>query len=299
MLRVSGSMEAIRFRVITEADFNEMLSAIAPERTWDDFTRTGDVDFSHDLPGVARYRVNLFRQQRGAGAVFRIIPSKIMSVSQLGLPDAVRRVAQLKSGLVLVTGPTGSGKSTTLAAIIDLINEKHSYHIITIEDPIEFVHPNKKCLVHHPERDSHRGAATAVISLGNVWDWAQERSARIVQVPYLSVKDITGGLPRVVELFEARHPREKAVITEVDGTVHHGPVVKGMRRVIVETEEGTRHEYLVPRSVHVNVQEGERIKAGDPLIDGPIDPHDVLSVLGIKELQKYLVDKIQEVYRSQ
>jgi DNA-directed RNA polymerase subunit beta' len=112
-------------------------------------------------------------------------------------------------------------------------------------------------------------------------------------------KDITGGLPRVVELFEARHPRDKAVITEVDGMVHHGPVVKGMRRVIVETDEGTRHEYSVPRSVHVNVQEGERVRAGDPLIDGPIDPHDVLSVLGIKELQRYLVDKIQEVYRSQ
>jgi DNA-directed RNA polymerase subunit beta' len=112
-------------------------------------------------------------------------------------------------------------------------------------------------------------------------------------------KDITGGLPRVVELFEARHPRDKAVITEVDGTVHHGPVVKGMRRIIIETEEGTRHEYSVPRSVHVNVQEGERVRAGDPLIDGPIDPHDVLAVLGIRELQRYLVDKIQEVYRSQ
>jgi DNA-directed RNA polymerase subunit beta' len=112
-------------------------------------------------------------------------------------------------------------------------------------------------------------------------------------------KDITGGLPRVVELFEARHPREKAVITEVDGTIHHGSVVKGMRRVIVETDEGTRHEYSVPRSTHVNVQEGERVRAGDPLIDGPIDPHDVLSVLGVKELQRYLVDKIQEVYRSQ
>src|SRR6476619_1105785 len=112
-------------------------------------------------------------------------------------------------------------------------------------------------------------------------------------------KDITGGLPRVVELFEARHPREKAVITEVDGTIHHGPVVKGMRRVIVETDEGTRHEYSVPRSVHVNVQEGERVRAGDPLIDGAIDPHDVLAVLGVKGLQRYLVDKIQEVYRSQ
>jgi DNA-directed RNA polymerase subunit beta' len=112
-------------------------------------------------------------------------------------------------------------------------------------------------------------------------------------------KDITGGLPRVVELFEARHPREKAIITDVDGIIHHGSVVKGMRKVFVETDEGTRHEYSVPRHVHVNVQEGERVRAGDPLIDGSIDPHDVLAVLGVKELQRYLVDKIQEVYRSQ
>src|SRR5688572_28801451 len=149
MLRASGAMEPIRFRVITEADFTEMMQAVAPSRIWSDYTRTGDVDFSYEIPGMARYRVNLFQQQRGSGAVFRIIPSKIMTVDQLGLPEAVRRVANLESGLVLVTGPTGSGKSTTLAAIIDLINETQGLHIITIEDPIEFVHPNKKCLIHH------------------------------------------------------------------------------------------------------------------------------------------------------
>src|SRR6185369_8365066 len=114
--------------------------------------------------------------------------------------------------------------------------------------------------------------------------------------------DILAKIPRSTTKTKdstGRLPRDKAIITEVDGMVHHGPVVKGMRRVIVETEEGTRHEYSVPRSVHVNVQEGEHVRAGDPLIDGPIDPHDVLAVLGIKELQRYLVDKIQEVYRSQ
>ncbi|MFN2238518.1 MAG: DNA-directed RNA polymerase subunit beta' [Thermoanaerobaculia bacterium] len=123
----------------------------------------------------------------------------------------------------------------------------------------------------------------------------------IAKIPRATTKtkDITGGLPRIVELFEARHPREKAVITEVDGTAHHGPVVKGMRKIVVETDEGGRYEYSVPRYTHVNVQEGERVRAGDPLIDGPIDPHDVLSVLGVRELQRYLVDKIQEVYRSQ
>jgi DNA-directed RNA polymerase subunit beta' len=123
----------------------------------------------------------------------------------------------------------------------------------------------------------------------------------IAKIPRATTKtkDITGGLPRIVELFEARHPREKAVISEVDGTAHHGPVVKGMRKIVVETDEGGRYEYSVPRYTHVNVQEGERVRAGDPLIDGPIDPHDVLSVLGVRELQRYLVDKIQEVYRSQ
>ncbi|MGK2859526.1 MAG: DNA-directed RNA polymerase subunit beta' [Thermoanaerobaculia bacterium] len=115
----------------------------------------------------------------------------------------------------------------------------------------------------------------------------------------MKTKDITGGLPRVVELFEARHPRDKAIITEVDGRVKHGPLVKGMRKIYVEMENGEKKEYSVPRNTHVNVQEGEIVRAGDPLVDGPIDPHDVLSVLGVKDLQRYLVDKIQEVYRSQ
>jgi DNA-directed RNA polymerase subunit beta' len=112
-------------------------------------------------------------------------------------------------------------------------------------------------------------------------------------------KDITGGLPRIVELFEARRPKDAAVITEIDGTVSHGPVAKGMRKVIITGDDGEIREYLIPRYTHVNVQESERVKAGDPLIDGPINPHDILAILGEKEMQRYLVDKIQEVYRSQ
>ena len=112
-------------------------------------------------------------------------------------------------------------------------------------------------------------------------------------------KDITGGLPRIVELFEARRPKDAAVITEIDGAVSHGPITKGMRKVIITGDDGEMREYLIPRYTHVNVQESERVRAGDPLIDGPINPHDVLAILGEKELQRYLVDKIQEVYRSQ
>ena len=114
-------------------------------------------------------------------------------------------------------------------------------------------------------------------------------------------KDITGGLPRVVELFEARKPRETAVITEIDGVVKTGSIVKGMRRVIVvPDEEGAEpREYSLPRGVHVNVQDGDRVHAGEPLMDGPSNPHDILSVLGEKALQSYLVNEIQEVYRLQ
>ncbi|MFA6957213.1 MAG: type IV pilus twitching motility protein PilT [Thermoanaerobaculia bacterium] len=155
MLRISGSIETIRYRTLSEADFVDLLKPVTPQRLWDEWSKGGDADYSYEIPGVARYRVNLFRQQRGAGAVFRIIPSKIMTIEQLNLPQQVRRIAQLRSGLVLVTGPTGSGKSTTLAAIIDLINETRDLHIITIEDPIEFVHPNKRCLVHQREIGSH------------------------------------------------------------------------------------------------------------------------------------------------
>jgi DNA-directed RNA polymerase subunit beta' len=114
-------------------------------------------------------------------------------------------------------------------------------------------------------------------------------------------KDITGGLPRVVELFEARKPRETAVISEIDGIVKHGPVVKGQRKIVIVPDEpgAEPREYALPRGVHVNVQEGERVRAGEPLMDGPSNPHDILNVLGEKELQKYLVNEIQEVYRLQ
>ncbi|MEJ2085707.1 MAG: DNA-directed RNA polymerase subunit beta', partial [Acidobacteriota bacterium] len=123
----------------------------------------------------------------------------------------------------------------------------------------------------------------------------------LVKIPRetTKTKDITGGLPRVVELFEARSPKEPAIISEIDGTVHLGDIQKGMRKVVVKSDSGDVREYQVPRSVHINVQDGERIRAGEALIDGPINPHDILQVLGENELQRYLVDKIQEVYRSQ
>lgn len=123
----------------------------------------------------------------------------------------------------------------------------------------------------------------------------------LAKIPRASAKtkDITGGLPRVVELFEARKPKEPAVITEIDGVVHIGEVKRGYRRLSVENENGIQQEYKIPRGTHINVREGERVKAGEPLIDGPINPHDILDVKGIEELQDYLVNEVQEVYRLQ
>src|SRR5207244_12007704 len=111
--------------------------------------------------------------------------------------------------------------------------------------------------------------------------------------------NITGGLPLLVELIEARKPHETAVISEIDGVVKFGEVSKGQRKMYVVADNGTEKEYSVPRGVHINVQEGERVKAGEPLMDGPLNPHDILAVLGEKDLPAYLVNEIQEVYRLQ
>jgi len=112
-------------------------------------------------------------------------------------------------------------------------------------------------------------------------------------------KDITGGLPRVVELFEARKPKEQATISEIDGILHFGEISRGMRKLLVRNENGDEREYSIPRGTHINVREGDRVKAGEPLMDGPSNPHDILQVLGAKEVQKYLVDEVQQVYRLQ
>ncbi len=215
MLRISGSMEPIRYRTLLETDFVDMVEAITPARLWNEFITTGDADYSYEIPGVARYRVNLFRQQRGSGAVFRIIPSKIMTIEQLGLPDQVRRLAAIPSGLVLVTGPTGSGKSTTLAAIIDLINETRNLHVITIEDPIEFVHPNKKCLVHQRE-------------IGNqAKSFAEALKAAGREDPDLV---LVGEMRDLETITMALSAAEKGTI--VFGTLHTNNAAKTMDRII-------------------------------------------------------------------
>jgi len=154
-LRIHGDIERVKYKVLNNDDLRAMLYEIAAEDKIKTFEETGDVDFGYEIPGLARYRANFFMQKNGVGAVFREIPSTIMTCDQLGLPPVMAKLASLPRGLVIVTGPTGSGKSTTLAAIIDEANRTRSDHIITIEDPIEFVHSSRGCLVNQREVGLH------------------------------------------------------------------------------------------------------------------------------------------------
>ena len=162
-LRIRGDMERIKYKVLENDELKAMLYEIAPEHKVKMFEETGDVDFGYEIPGIARYRANFFMQKYGVAAVFRQIPEHIMSAEELGLPTVVSKLATLPRGLVLVTGPTGSGKSTTLAAIIDVANRNRKDHIITVEDPIEFVHESKGCIINHREVGLHTKSFSAAL----------------------------------------------------------------------------------------------------------------------------------------
>jgi twitching motility protein PilT len=163
VLRITGDLERVKYKVLDDDTLRAMLYEIAPEDKVKVFEETGDVDFGYEIPGLARYRANFFQQKYGVGAVFRQIPSKILTAEQLGLPPVIAKLANLPRGLVLVTGPTGSGKSTTLAAIIDQANRTRKDHILTIEDPIEFVHQSRGCVVNHREVGLHTRSFSAAL----------------------------------------------------------------------------------------------------------------------------------------
>lgn len=162
-LRIRGDIERINYDALEEDGLRGMLYEITPEEKTKVFEETGDVDFGYEIQGLARYRANFYMHRGGIGAVFREIPSTILTTDQLGLPKVIGKLASLPRGLVLVTGPTGSGKSTTLAAIIDEANRTRKDNIITVEDPIEFVHEPKLCSISHREVGVHTKSFSAAL----------------------------------------------------------------------------------------------------------------------------------------
>lgn len=154
MIRVDGDVRRINLPPLDHKQVHALIYDIMNDKQRKDYEEFLETDFSFEVPGVARFRVNAFNQNRGAGAVFRTIPSKVLSMEDLGMGEIFKKVSDVPRGLVLVTGPTGSGKSTTLAAMLDYLNGTKYHHILTVEDPIEFVHESKKCLIN--QREVHR-----------------------------------------------------------------------------------------------------------------------------------------------
>ena len=155
IFRQRGEMVRLNFKTLGHDELKAILFEILSEKQKAHFEETKDLDFAYEVPGLARFRGNIMMQYRGIAAVFRIIPSKILSADELGLPEGVRRMTNFKKGMVLVTGPTGSGKSTTLAGMIDLINSTRKEHILTFEDPLEFIHENKMSLMNQRQIGEH------------------------------------------------------------------------------------------------------------------------------------------------
>jgi len=176
-VRARGSLRSVENQgVLEDSDLRQMMSEIASEKHWREYCETNDVDFAYGIEGVARYRANYFVQKNGAGAVFRIIPEEIITLDKLKVSKAIERLAHLDQGLVLVTGPTGSGKSTTLAAIVDKINKTYKKHIVTIEDPVEFVHQ------HQTATFSHREVGLHTLSFQNALRSAIRQDADVILV---------------------------------------------------------------------------------------------------------------------
>ena len=166
-IRMHGDIMAIRAEPISHDEAKRMLSEVCGPRNWELFEQHGDLDFAYQMDEHSRFRSNYFKQSEGYGAAFRLIPTKISTLEELGIPQVVKKFAHLRGGLVLVTGPTGSGKTTTQAALVDFINENFARHVVTIEEPIEFVHDNKRSIITQREfpADSDSFAAGLKASL--------------------------------------------------------------------------------------------------------------------------------------
>ena len=226
-LRIRGEVERVKYKVLTSDDLRSMLYEITPEHKIKVFEETGDIDFGYEIPGLARYRANYFMQKNGVGAVFREIPNTIMTAEQLGLPPVISKLAMLPRGLILVTGPTGSGKSTTLASVIDVSNRNRKDHIITVEDPIEFVHQSQGCIINQREVGIHTKSFSAALrgALREDPDIILVGEMRDLETISLAVEAATTGhlvfstlhtssaaktVDRVIEVFPSRSRRSSA-----------------------------------------------------------------------------------------
>jgi twitching motility protein PilT len=228
-IRIDGAIHLLNDHIIQAAEMETLLKEVTPEHRWQSFLKSNDIDLAHEIPGRARFRMNLFRNSKGIASVLRQIPSRIAGLDELNLPAALKDIAAYTEGLVLVTGPTGSGKSTTLAAIIDEINETSERQIITLEDPVEFSHTDKKSTIIHREVGEHthsfsaglRGAMRAdpdVILIGEMRDMETIRLALncaamgMLVFATLHTNNATKTIDRIVDAFPSEEQNQTRIM---------------------------------------------------------------------------------------
>ena len=272
IFRIHGEIERVEYESLQNDELKEMLYEVAPKNKIEVFEETGDVDFAYEIPNLARYRANFFQQKRGLGAVFREIPEEILTIEQLGLPASITRLSMLHEGMVLVTGPTGSGKSTTLAAMVDHINKNRKNHIITVEDPVEFVHKNQGCVINHREVGVHtksfksalRGALREdpdVILVGEMRDLEtielalEAASTGHLVLATLHTQNATKTIDRVIDVFPAH--QQSQIRTSLSESLKGVVAQKLLKRIDKEGRVAVFEILVVTSAVSNLIREGK------------------------------------------
>ncbi len=298
--RIAGEITPLAGEApVDDAALREILHQVAGDEHWARFVQERDLDFAFSVEGVARFRGSYLEHRDGVGAVFHIVPDRIVPIEQLGVPDAVHRLADLEDGLVLVTGPTGSGKSTTLAAIIDRINRTHSRHIVTLEDPVEFVHENKRSIVSQREVAGTQNLTAAlrgalrqdadVVLVGNLTD--SETIELAIEAAATGVLVLgafhTHGAERTVERFVGSFPADRRERTRAALAESLSAVVS---QILVRRTHGGRvaaHEILLrTQALSGAIREG-KTAAIDAMIEAG-------RALGMQTLDQSLLELVEQ-----
>lgn len=301
--RIDGDMRSVaadNSEPLTPAHIQSLLDEIIPERNRKEFTESRDTDFAYAIAGVGRFRVNIFKDIEGAGAVFRFIPQDILTLEQLDMPPVFKRFCTLSKGLVLITGPTGSGKSTTLAAMIDYINRNRRDHIVTIEDPVEFVHVNNRCLINQREvnthTDSFKKALRAalrqdpdIIMVGELRDLeTTEIAIETAETGHLvfgtlHTSTASSTIDRVIDQFPANR---QAQIRSMLASSLKGVVCQNLLKRIEKGRVAAMEVLVVNAAVAHNIREGKTHQLPSSMQTG--------GRLGMQLLNAHLIDLIKQ-----